>query len=442
MWSLLPGPAPDLGQAVSVGPTGIQSAFAVDEAVRTSTAAAALAIAELGSARGLNQQHVAIDGQTAAASFATHLEINGVAPPTWADLSGYYTTGDDRQIQFHCNFAHHAAGVVDLLGCGPERESVEAAVRGWHAQDLESALIDRGMIAAKLRTMNEWDGHPHAQATNALPLLHMEQIGDAAPRAREATTSTALEGVRALDCSRVLAGPVAGQILSAHGADVLRVSSPNLPSVQVCVQATGAGKRNCFVDLDTDAGLDDMATLLGGADVWIDAYRPDAFANRGFCAERAATLSPGIVVLQLSAFDWVGPWSGRRGFDSIIQSTTGLVDAGSRLCERDVPTPLPVQALDHATGHLAAFAAARALLHQANHGGSWLVRLSLLRTRNWLVGLGDPKPFQATTVEPGRGALMDTDSSWGTLTMAKPPTGSWATPPMPLGSSTATWLRG
>ncbi|MEZ5297671.1 MAG: CoA transferase [Ilumatobacteraceae bacterium] len=187
----------------------------------------------------------------------------------------------------------------------------------------------------------------------------------------------------------------------------------------------------------TGEGRTAFAALLSDADVWIDAYRPGACAANGFDLD---AVRPGSVVVQISAFDWVGPWAGRRGFDSIVQTTTGIASEGMRQAGTDVPTPLPVQALDYCTGLLAAFAARRLVDHQAGVGGTWLARLSLLRTRNWLVGLAPPQPFTPSkpTVDPA--ALHAVSTAWGELTAPLPLGGAWRSPPTPLGTAEPVWL--
>ena len=351
--------------------------------------------------------------------------------PVWADLSGYYEAADGERIQLHANFPHHAAGIVDTLGCAPDRDAVAGAIADRSADELEARLIERGLVGARLRTLDEWQRHPHAAATRDLPLISVEQIGDAAPRESGRRT-------RVLDCSRVLAGPVAGLVFAGHGADVLRVGSRHLPSVEVGVLTTGSGKRNAFVELDDASGRHEFRALLDGADVWVDAYRPGAFADRGFPASAAA---PGSVIVQVSAFDWVGPWAGRRGYDSIVQSTTGVVLAGTEAAGTDRLVPLPVQALDYCTGLLAAFTAARLLAHQSEVGGTWLARLSLLRTRDWLVGLGGPHRFEPAPVEVDESAMHTVETPSGAVTTALPISGSWPQGPQPLGSSAPEWLE-
>jgi len=415
---LVPGPALAVDSLDIIGSAGFVSAFDVDTVAFASVAAANLA-AGVGS----------LDRSRVVSAFTGHVEVDGELKSGWAPLSGYYRTADDRFIQLHCNFAHHADAVTGLLGCSPDRDSVERAILTRDPDTLESEIAAAGGIAARLRTLDEWNATPHAEATAGLPLISVERLGDAPPR-------TAGRRPRVLDCTRVIAGPVAGQALAAHGADVLRVGSPALPSVEMAVMATGFGKRNAHVDLNNEAGRRTFTSLLDDCDVWLDAYRPGALAAKGF---PVAAVQPGTVTVQISAFDWVGPWAGRRGFDSIVQSTTGIVEAGREAAGADGPTPLPVQALDFATGYLAAFTARRLLDHQAEVGGTWLARLSLLRTRNWLVSLGAPRPFQPAKPTLELCTLHDVETPFGTITAPLPTAGEWSHGPQPLGSSPPEW---
>ncbi len=128
-----------------------------------------------------------------------------------------------------------------------------------------------------------------------------------------------------LDCLRLLAGPVAGMTLASHGAETLRVGADQLPTVANALIATGFGKRRVQIDLRPDRGRETFTELLKTADVLIDAFRAGALEALGFGERSVVAISPGITLVQLSAFDWDGPWGGRRGFDSIVQSTTGIV---------------------------------------------------------------------------------------------------------------------
>ncbi len=425
-----------------------QAAFDVQRAADVSVAAAVSAAAGLARVRDRIAPSLAFDHTQTLAAFSGHLTVDGMALPKWADLSGMYATGDDRVLQLHCNFPHHAAGVIDHLGLGgsdamPDREALAAEISQRSSFVLEQELIERGMIAAVCRTLDEWSEHPHCQATRDLPLLTVEQIGDADPRPL-ATDENEYEGrpaagVRVVDASRVLAGPVAGQTLAGFGADVLRVGAAHLPAVEFGVLSTGFGKRNAHVDLDTDVGRTTMRSLLGDGTVLIDAYRPGALASRGFSPQHVAEFAPGSVIVQLCAFDWIGPWAGRRGFDSIVQSTTGIALAGGEAAGVAGPLPLPVQALDYATGFLAAFAALELVRHQQEAGGTWLARLSLLRTRNWLVGAERPAPFEPAPLPELSRWVHSVDSSFGRIEAPASVGGFWDLPPAPLGSSAPVW---
>lgn len=379
-----------------------------------------------------------LDRALALASFTAYVRCDGQPVPKWASLSGHYRTADHRFIQLHCNFPHHAAGAAARLGAPQERAAFEAAILGWDAFDLEAALIADGMIAAAYRTMDEWSGHPHADAVEHLPLLDFAPAGYGPSRSRP-TGERPLNGIRVLDCSRVLAGPVAGQTLANLGADVIRIGADHLPFVQIGVMATGTSKRNANVDLRTAEGRATFTELLKGAHVLIDAFRPGALAQYGFSAEEIAALSPGVSVIQICAFDWVGPWAGRRGFDSIVQATTGLALAGAEQCGAAEPVHLPVQSLDYCTGFFAAAAAIRGIAENRSVGGSWNAKLSLIRTRNWFVALGGPKPFEQTAITPTPDQLATVPSDFGELELVRPFVGRWSHGSKHLGTSEPLW---
>ncbi len=444
IWALVPDsderPAPDL--AIE-GPSGAQaSGYRVADMAASSVGAATAAAWSHGLIRGLEPgPPPTFATDHALAAWRAPVTIDGRSIPTWAELSGLYETADKRFVQLHCNFPHHAAGVAERLGVPEERARVAEAIADWNAFDLEEVLRLDGMICAAYRSLDEWSAHPHAEACAGLPLIDIERLGEGEPRrpGRPTVPDRPMQGVKVLDCSRVLAGPVCGRTMAAHGADVLRVGAAHLPSVEMGVVATGFGKRNANIDLDTAEGRATFGRLLETADVFVDAYRPGALADRGFSAEEAVRLNPGIVVIEICAFDWVGPWAARRGFDSIIQSTTGIALGQSELVGSDKPVHLPVQALDFATGYLAAFAGTRLLSEQHRVGGSWRARLSLLRTRNWMVGAGGPHPFDPDLTIDVDPFLHTVDSPFGSVTAVRPVVGRWELPPSPLGTSEPRW---
>lgn len=423
----LPGARPPLPAANDR--LGFASAFDVDGLADASTRAAVGAVAH---ATGTPLPD-RLDPAVVRATFATQVAVDGSRPPTWADLSGLYRTGDARWIQFHANFPHHAAGIVERLGCGPDRESVEAAVREWSAEELEETLTSDGMIAAALRSVDEWAQHPHALATQGLPVVSVDDLTPA--RSRPGTPlGDGGRRLRVLDTTRVLAGPVASQAFTSAGADVIRVGAAHLPTIEIGLLATGAGKRNLHLDLRQADELARFAELARTADVWIDSYRPGALAAFGFDDAWIADNRAGKATVQVSAFDWVGPWAGRRGFDSIVQTTTGIAHAGQAAARTDDPTPLPVQALDYATGFFAAAAAAQLVkAAPTDPRVARRARLSLLRTRNALVELADPAPFTPARPNAEPSATVAFQAGWPAtvrhLEVPRPLLGTWPSPP-------------
>lgn len=429
------GPRPTVPLTGEVPPD--RSAFRIATAAVAACSAVAAALVEL-----TGKHPAPLDPSLALASFTTHVRRDGRPVPRWAPLSGTYRTADDRFIQLHCNFPHHAGGVAQRLGVPEDRTAFETAVAGWDAETLEEELIAAGLVGAAYRTLDQWSLHPHAQAVTGLPLLDWEVLAtnDVAVVPGH-PGSRPLAGVRVLDCSRVLAGPVAGQTLANLGADVIRVGADHLPVVEIGVLTTGTSKRNTSVDLRATEGRAQLVDLLRDADLLIDAFRPGALARWGFDPGEIATLAPQTSVVQISAFDWTGPWAGRRGFDSIVQSTTGLALAGAELTHSPTPVHLPVQVLDYCTGMFAAAAAIRALAYRRDRAESRLARLSLLRTRDWLVELGDPQPFDPAAITPARDQVGVIDSDFGELELVRPFIGQWAWGPRTLGSSPPRWQR-
>ncbi|HEX2885092.1 CoA transferase, partial [Vineibacter terrae] len=257
-----------------------------------------------------------------------------------------------------------------------------------------------------------------------------------------------LSGVRVLDLTRIIAGPVCGRTLAAHGADVLLISGPHLPSVEPLVIDTGRGKRAAHIDLRTPDGKDALRALAREADVFVQGYRPGAIAGHGFDPAALAALRPGIVCVTLSAYGEAGPWAARRGFDSLVQTASGINYAEAEAAGVTEPRALPCQALDHASGYLLALGAMMALLRRAREGGSWHVRVSLAQTGRWLQrmgqldgGLAGPDPG----LEDVRDLLEESDSTFGRLTAVRhagqlsqtPP--CWWRPPVPLGAHPPTW---
>ena len=350
-------------------------------------AATGVAAADLWTLRTGQTQTVTISLRAAAAALRSHLylRVDGEPPRNlWDPVSGFYQTSDGRWIQLHCNFPHHRAGVVNLLGCEDSREDVATAVAGWSGQALEDALAEAQMCAGLVRHRQEWQAHPQAEAVAQLPLFEIIKIGDSDPEPL-GPGDRPLSNIRVLDLTRVIAGPVGGRTLAEYGAEVMRIGGPHLPTIPPLVIDTGHGKRSAALDLRTADDLAQLHRLIQQSDIFLQSYRPGALAGRGLSPEALAQRRPGLIYVTLSAYSHHGPWQGRRGFDSLVQSVSGIVDEESA---GGPPQHLPAQALDYLSGYLLAFGAMVALARRARSGGSYLVRVSLAQTGHWLHHLG------------------------------------------------------
>jgi crotonobetainyl-CoA:carnitine CoA-transferase CaiB-like acyl-CoA transferase len=431
---------------------GLPSVYRVGSLASATIAATGLAAAEFHRLRTGRRQHVTVQMRRALASFRSerYLRVDGGPPPALRDpVTGFYETRDGRWIQLHTNFVHHLQGVLTVLGCENDPAAVAKAIRGWDGATLDQTLADAGLCAALIRTPDEWAALDQAKAVAGLPLFEIERIGDAPPEApRHADARRPLEGVRVLDLSRIIAGPVAGRALAQHGADVLMINGPHLPNIAPLVIDNGRGKRSAVVDLRDAAGRATLRGLAKDADVFLQAYRPGALAARGFGPEEMARLRPGIVYVSVCAYGYEGPWAQRRGFDSLVQSASGIAFTERQAAGGDAPKHLPCQALDHATGYLAAFGAMAALARRATEGGSWHVRVSLAQTGRWLQSFGTmPDGWQApdVTLDDVRDCLATVASEFGSVLGVQPAEelddtpAYFALPPARVGAHDAVW---
>ena len=451
LWALGGGDPSALDTVTLTGREPIlPSTFRVGAASQVTIAAAGLAAAEIWKARSGQSQGLSVDMTHAAAECRSerYLRVDDKPPPpAWDAIAGVYKTGDSRFVRLHTNFLHHRDNVCKVLACKPERDDVQRALMQWKGEDFETAAYAGGCVVSLMRAHDEWMATDQAKALEQLPLIQIEKIGEAPPRPWPAGNRP-LAGLRVLDLSRVIAGPVAGRTWAAHGADVMLVSSPNLPSIPWLVIDTGRGKLSAFADLATEQGRETLRGLVASADIFSQGYRPRSIAALGFSPEEVARVSPGIVYVSLCAYGHAGPWAGRRGFDSLVQTSTGFNEAEGRAAGTDGPKELPMQILDHATGYLMAFGAMMTRLRQAREGGSWHVRVSLAQTGRWLWNLGRLETGLAAadlSMDQVLPFLEQSPSGFGALqgvrhaaVMSSTPA-FWQRPAVPLGSSPPVW---
>lgn len=290
----------------------LPSSFAVGTAAQVSLAAAALVATEIGRVRNGLQQQVAVAMRLAALECIGHFQLNGQAPEAWDKLAGIYTcrTG---WVRLHTNFAHHRDAVLRLLGlpvgADTSRDAVAAALRERDAFAFEEDASAAGGVVAAMRSFDEWDAHPQSAAVAGQPLVSIERIGDAAPLSwpRLPADAPPLQGLRVLDLTRILAGPVGGRTLAAYGADVMLINAPHLPNI-AAIADTSRGKLSAWADLRSASGREGLRHVLRGAHAIVQGYRPGALAALGFGANEMAAIQPGIVVVSLSAYGESGPW--------------------------------------------------------------------------------------------------------------------------------------
>src|SRR5437762_6848694 len=391
LWALAGGDPSALDAVTLTGEEPqLPSSFRVAAAAQASIAATGLAAAQIWKSRSGQSQDVAVDMRHAVVECRSerYLRVDGKPPPpAWDAIAGVYKTRDARFVRLHTNFRHHRDAVCTVLNCKPERDEVQAALMQWDAEAFATAAYANGGVVSMMRSYEEWSATPHAKALAELPLISIDKIGEAAPKPWP-KGDRPLAGIRVLDLSRVIAGPVAGRTLAAHGADVMLVSGPELPAIPWLSIDNGRGKLSSFVELKSEQGQAVLRDLLAQSDIFSQGYRPRALAALGFSPQKAAELNPGIVYVTLSAYGHAGPWADRRGFDSLVQTTTGFNHAEGQAAGIDGPKELPAQMLDHATGYFMAFGAMMAKAHQSREGGSWHVQVSLAQTGRWLWNLG------------------------------------------------------
>jgi crotonobetainyl-CoA:carnitine CoA-transferase CaiB-like acyl-CoA transferase len=429
--------------------------FRIGEVGAAALAAVGLAVCDLWELRTGRRQHVAVDTRRATASLRSghYMKLDGAPVSTERNaVMGTYPARHGRWSYLHCNFPNHRAAALRVLGVPEDREAVRKAVAAWDALELEEAIIAAGGAGGMVRSMDEWARHPQAAAIAALPLMEVVRIGDSPPETLP-DGDRPLSGVRVLDLTRVLAGPTCARTLAEHGADVLKITAAHLPNLGYQEYDTGHGKLSAHLDLREARGVETLRGLASEADVFSQGYRPGTLADRGFSPEALARLRPGLVVVSLSAFSHAGPWASRRGFDTVVQTVSGITRRQGELFPGAEPGPqfYPVSAIDYVTGYLMAFGALVALARRAREGGSWLVRISLAQTGRWLVGRGQvpeaelgsvPKEFSpaelerwTTTSDTPAGRLHHLAP---VLRLSETPP-RWARPAVPLGYHEPVW---
>ncbi len=442
--TVLPAHLPDIAVA---GSGSLPSAFAVTELATCAMGAAAASLSELIRLQSQSEltSAVTVDRRLASIWFAWSLRPDGWdVPPPWDVIAGDYRA-KNGWIKLHTNTPRHRAAALAVLGCAGDRDTVVDAVAEHDADELETAILETGGCGAVMRSLADWSRHPQGKAVAQEPLIHMAWHKTISSPLHSGEPGRPLSGVRVLDLTRVLAGPVAGRFLAGYGARVLRIDPPDWEEPGVVPEVT-LGKRCAGLDLQQAEDRATFERLLGEADVLIHGYRPGALDDLGFGEDARRLLNPSLVDVSLNAYGWTGPWKGRRGFDSLVQMSSGIADHGMVWSGNDIPTPLPVQALDHATGYLMAIAVIEGLKGRVREGSALSARLSLARTAHLLTGYSGQRSCEPLEPETPAdlGAAVE-HTVWGSArrigfpVMIEGCPARWELPAGPLRASPPDW---
>ncbi len=418
--SLLPYGGWTSGDAAAVtfegaGDPVLPTPYRIATAGAATLAATGLAVSDLWETRTGRRQTIGVNLRQATASLRSghYLKIgDGELSAKRNSIMGTYPTKDGRWSYVHANFPNHRAAALKVLGCEETPEAVAKAVLTWNALDLEEAILEAKGAGGMVRTAAEWAKHPQSAAIAALPLMEIIRIGDSDPEPLP-EGDRPLSGIRVVDITRVLAGPTCARTLAEHGAEVMKITAPHLPNLGYQEADTGHGKLSAHLDLRKAEDLATLKTLVKGADVFSQGYRPGTLAGRGLSPEELSALRPGLVYVSLCAFSHAGPWASRRGFDTVVQTVSGMTLRQTEVVPGKKPGPAfyPVSAIDYCTGYLMAAGAMVALNRRAKEGGSWMVRISLAQVGKWIVDLGEvsrrrptapPRSSRRRRSRPGR----------------------------------------
>lgn len=442
----------------------LPSSFKVGHLAQASIALSALSAALIDSLRdSAPVRKISVPAKHAAVEFASErlYSINGQpAPSSSGPVGGLHKT-KDGYVRMHDVFINHRLAALKLLGLAEDasREDLGREILKWNAVELEEAAAKNKAVIYALRSYQQWDALPQAQAVPDFP-ISIRKVDNEGPKGLSEKMSESMDrclrGLRVLEFSRVIAAPVAGKTLAAHGADVLWVTSPNLPSLPDLDIDVGRGKRTIQLDLNRAEDMETLQELIKDADVFLQSYRPGSFAQRGLGPVDLARIKPGIVCANLSAWGTEGPWSANRGFDSIVQTVSGMnVSEAEHLdpTGQTAAKALPVQALDYAAGYLLATGISAAVYKRAMEGGSWEVNVSLAGVMKYIRSLGQmggQEGFGSASKTPEElvtGEMFEEkDSGFGRLKAVKHSatvegkTPAWDVMPKELGSDGSEWL--
>ncbi|MEE2934225.1 MAG: CoA transferase [Pseudomonadota bacterium] len=456
-------PNPEDGEVTITGEDPVfTSRFKLGEATASILSGVGVAVTDIHELKTGRRQKINIDVKHAAATCRSSLylrqpNINGEFEPISASPSMAHMRSitqpwqckDGRWYLPHFNLPHLHDRVISVLQCESNANAVAKAVSRWDSHELEEAVATARACGSIVRSNSEWLRHPHGAMLSLKPLVEIEKIGETDPIPFP-KGKRPLDGIRVLDLTRILAGPIAARTLAENGANVLMVTAEHLPQVPEHVMDTSHGKRSCFLNLNKEKELETLKKLSMQADVFSQGYRPGIMEKHGLSPEQLASERPGIIYLSISCYGHGGPFSDRGGWEQIAQSATGIcLDNGVNVGDGR-PKLLPASACDYTTGYNGAYGVLLALARRAREGGSYHVRVSLCRSGMFIYQQGhvEPtKPDMDLSTQELDEIMLESDCAFGkikhlgpvlTMSETRP---FWDKPSPKLGSNRADWLN-
>ncbi|KAF2152249.1 hypothetical protein K461DRAFT_256052 [Myriangium duriaei CBS 260.36] len=441
----------------------LPSSFKIGVLAQSSIALSALAAAQIHALRNEKETpkvHVPLEHAVIEFKSERLYILNGKPTPSpWGAIGGLHKTSDGF-VRVHDSFPNHAHGILELAGLPPNsfREQLSKKLARWASVDLETTATAEGKLAVyAVRNSEQWDSLPQSRAIDSFP-ISIQSISSTAPKGLPPRMSSGntkcLNGLRVLEMSRVIAAPLCGKTLAAHGADVLWVTSPNLPDLPAMDRDFGRGKRTIQLDIHDPSDKAKLLELIKDCDVFVQGFRPTSLAAYGLSPEELVKLNPSIIIANMSAFGPKGPWANRRGFDSLVQTCSGMnVSEAEHAGKGEAARPTPCQALDHAGGYMLATGVIAALYRLATQGGAWRVDVSLAGMMKYLKSLGQypgSEGFKARDYEKPedvpREYVETRDTGFGRMEAIRHSARidgcevGWEVMPKPLGSDEPEWL--
>lgn len=419
----------DTGNQLEIvqSPPNIDSPLPVNDLAVGVFGALGMTAASLATDRGLPAQQVRVDrwhaGNTLN-SVAWHfqngwqLDIHVVH----SAINGFFQSKDGRHIIYNGAYPHLRQIILDYLGCPNQKERITEATATHNAFALEQELSDLGACIAVVRSADEWAAHPQGQHLASVPPIEIIKLAHSDPRPFPGGATRPLSGIRAIDLSKVLAGPTLGRQLAEHGAQVIHARHPYQDLIYPFDIETSYGKVNSYLDFTRPRSRERLLDLAREADVFSQGYRYGSLHTHGFGPEALAKENPHLIYVQLNAYGFGGPWAYRHGFEQLAQSVTGAAAVNGGTLTN--PKLVPAYMNDYLTGFLGALGTMIALRRRAQEGGAWLVKVSLARTCQMALDLplrDASEALRPTNLEDLGPWLIDQDSPLGVLTRLKAP---------------------